>query len=42
MKRAILDAVKRWYQYDWLAIENKYIVAPGRRGPMLGGFPLAR
>ncbi|MGD0129252.1 MAG: TraM recognition domain-containing protein [Terriglobia bacterium] len=23
MKREILDAVKRWYQYDWLAIENK-------------------
>jgi len=23
MKREILDAVKRWYQYDWLAIDNK-------------------
>jgi hypothetical protein len=22
MKRDILDAVKRWDQYDWLAIEN--------------------
>jgi hypothetical protein len=28
MKREILDAVKRWYQYDWLAIENKHDVAP--------------
>jgi hypothetical protein len=23
MKREILDAVKRWYQYDWLSIDNK-------------------
>jgi len=23
MKREILDAVKRWCQYRWLAIENK-------------------
>jgi hypothetical protein len=42
MKREILDAVERWYQYDWLAIENKYVVATRRRGPTLGGFLLAR
>ncbi|HTG59508.1 MAG TPA: hypothetical protein VMG63_08895, partial [Terriglobia bacterium] len=23
MKREILEAVKRWHQHDWLAIENK-------------------
>ena len=28
MKREILDAVKRWYQYDWPAIENKHDVVP--------------
>jgi hypothetical protein len=42
MKREILDAVKRWYQYDWLAIENKHVVVPRKRGPMVGGFPLSR
>jgi hypothetical protein len=29
-KREILDAVKRWYQYDWFAIENKHDVVPGK------------
>jgi hypothetical protein len=28
MKREILDAVKLWYHYDWLAIENKNAVVP--------------
>jgi len=23
MRREVLHAVKGWYQYDWLAIENK-------------------
>jgi len=34
MKREILDAVKRWYQYDWLAIENKnaVVLAEARAG----------
>ena len=32
MKREILDAVKRWYQYDWLAIKNKHDVVPAEAG----------
>jgi pimeloyl-ACP methyl ester carboxylesterase len=32
MKREILDAVKRWYQYDWLALENKNGVVVSEAG----------
>ncbi len=32
MKREILDPVKRWYQYDWLAMENKLGVVPAEAG----------
>jgi pimeloyl-ACP methyl ester carboxylesterase len=32
MKREILEAVKRWYQYDWLALENKNGVVVSEAG----------
>ncbi|HXX23017.1 MAG TPA: hypothetical protein VEO19_07700 [Terriglobia bacterium] len=38
MKREILDAVKRWYQYDWLAIENKHVV-PVKAGTQVRWIP---
>jgi hypothetical protein len=39
MKREILDAVKRWYQYDWLAIENKHVVVPAEAGTHVRWIP---
>ena len=42
MKREILDAVERWYQYDWLAIENKLNVVLAKAGTHFGEFPLSR
>ena len=39
MKREILDAVKRWYQYDWLAIENKHDVVPAEAGTHVRWIP---
>jgi len=39
MKREILDAVKRWYQYDWLAIEKKRVVVPAEAGTHIRWIP---
>ena len=39
MKHEILDAVKRWYQYDWLAIENKHVVVPAQAGTQVRWIP---
>ena len=39
MKREILDAVKRWYQYDWLAIESKHDVVPAEAGTQVRWIP---
>jgi len=39
MKREILGAVKRWYQYDWLAIENKNAVVPAEAGTHVRRVP---
>ena len=38
MKREILDAVERWYQYDWLAIENNDVV-PAEAGTHFRWIP---
>jgi hypothetical protein len=37
--REILDPVKRWYQYDWLAIENKHVVVPAEAGTHFRWIP---
>jgi hypothetical protein len=39
MKSEILDAVKRWYQYDWLAIENRHDVVLAEAGTHFRWIP---
>ena len=39
MKREVLDAVKRWSQYGWLAIENKHDVVPAEAGTQVRWIP---
>jgi hypothetical protein len=39
IRREILDVVRRWYQYDRLAIETELVVVPAEAGTHVRWIP---